>query len=398
MEERSFEHGRAILEDCEGKILGYLDNAINFINIVPKKQFSKIQMGEKNKNHRSLLELRFYVSQLKTYYTHQDWINHKVNKFDILDLLKKMQNILETAELSSKNQYRSLTELDLYYVLKMEDSSRYFDEEIIISFYFNNFLDIYSEVLQRDFLDSLINHSIAIEKGTSSEELQIKLTAIANKENVLREKNKLSEQKENEAISSLIRAKDFFEEAQKSAKSARELNNRKSSEYTEKSYKEAADFYLKQAKNMTKAFYAMIFLGLVVSIVLTILYPIDSEHIINPLIQKIIVASIFIILITFFLRRSTQYYRLAFQAKQTSLELEALPFFMLNVKESDQQKEIYAKLAEKYFGKELDQTQNDKIAEIVQDQAKLSVDLAKQMTEVMKDFKSVTEKPSSEGK
>lgn len=116
--------------------------------------------------------------------------------------------------------------------------------------------------------------------------------------------------------------------------------------------------------------------------------------VLNYLLPKLLVLTISITLITFFLRKASHYRKLADQGKQTVLELTALPFFIKNLSD-DVQAEIYKDLAGKYFGRMIDQTQNDKIGDLVQEQAKINMDMAKTMTEAFKTYQESDKKVES---
>ncbi|MEB5477281.1 hypothetical protein [Acinetobacter pollinis] len=186
----------------------------------------------------------------------------------------------------------------------------------------------------------------------------------------------------------LIQSEAMLDEVNKLIENTKVLNNQIKGKFTESVYANASKNYLRNAMWMNVFFVVIIVGGGGFGLWLTIQFPVDSEHIINPILQKLFYASAIIVLATFFLRRSVYYSQLGFKAQQISLELEALPFFMKNV-ENNKQQEIYTNLAEKYFGKELDQTQNYKVADIMQDQMKATIDIAKVTTEMVKSLKDV---------
>lgn len=57
--------------------------------------------------------------------------------------------------------------------------------------------------------------------------------------------------------------------------------------------------------------------------------------------------------------------------------------FLRNI-EKTEHSEIYKKLVDKYFGKELDQTQNDKIGDLIQDQLAAGTELIRASAEMVK--------------
>lgn len=89
-----------------------------------------------------------------------------------------------------------------------------------------------------------------------------------------------------------------------------------------------------------------------------------------------------ITLTTYFLKQSAHYQKLADQNYQTQVELQAYPKFMESVP-ADEAASIRKELALKYFGKEIDKTQIDKIGDLIQDQMKASTDMVKASTELV---------------
>ncbi|UUM28721.1 hypothetical protein NQU59_06405 [Acinetobacter colistiniresistens] len=104
-------------------------------------------------------------------------------------------------------------------------------------------------------------------------------------------------------------------------------------------------------------------------------------------ITKLTIISIVITLATIFIRRSSHFRKLHDQANQTSLELNALPNYLRQV-DSEFHSEIYKDLIPKFFGKEFDQSQNDKIGDLMQDQLSAGTELIKASAELVKSVKS----------
>lgn len=103
-------------------------------------------------------------------------------------------------------------------------------------------------------------------------------------------------------------------------------------------------------------------------------------------ITKLTIVSIVITLATIFIRRSSHFRKLHDQANQTSLELNALPNYLRQV-DSEFHSEIYKDLIPKFFGKEFDQSQNDKIGDLMQDQLSAGTELIKASAELVKSVK-----------
>lgn len=105
-------------------------------------------------------------------------------------------------------------------------------------------------------------------------------------------------------------------------------------------------------------------------------------------ITKLTVVSIVITLATIFIRRSSHFRKLHDQANQTSLELNAIPNYLRQV-DSEHHSEIYKEMIPKFFGKELDQSQNDKVGDLVKDQLAAGTELIKASAEMVKNAKSL---------
>lgn len=105
-------------------------------------------------------------------------------------------------------------------------------------------------------------------------------------------------------------------------------------------------------------------------------------------ITKLTIVSIVITLATIFIRRSSHFRKLHDQANQTSLELNALPNYLRQV-DSEHHSEIYKEMIPKFFGKELDQSQNDKVGDLVKDQLTAGTELIKASAEMVKNAKSL---------
>ncbi|WP_228129596.1 hypothetical protein [Acinetobacter dispersus] len=96
--------------------------------------------------------------------------------------------------------------------------------------------------------------------------------------------------------------------------------------------------------------------------------------------------SIAITLITLFLRRSSHAKKLQDQAYQTHVEISAFPIHIRSLKDEDKD-ELVKELALKYFGKKLDQSQNDKIGDLLQDHIRAGTDFVRASAEMVKSVK-----------
>lgn len=92
-----------------------------------------------------------------------------------------------------------------------------------------------------------------------------------------------------------------------------------------------------------------------------------------------------ITLITYFLKQSVKYQKLADQCKQTKLELEAFPSYVANLSNEDPLvADLRKELAMKYFGRDIDNKSNDETSNILQDQMKNTTEMVKAAMEVLK--------------
>ncbi|MFW6745345.1 hypothetical protein ACODTT_14645 [Acinetobacter pittii] len=92
-----------------------------------------------------------------------------------------------------------------------------------------------------------------------------------------------------------------------------------------------------------------------------------------------------ITLITYFLKQSVKYQKMADQCKQTKLELEAFPSYVSNLSNEDPLvADLRKELAMKYFGRDVDNKSNDETSNILQDQMKNTTEMVKAAMEVLK--------------
>ena len=98
---------------------------------------------------------------------------------------------------------------------------------------------------------------------------------------------------------------------------------------------------------------------------------------------KVLIIAVGITLCTLFLRRSAHAKKLHEKSYQTHVEINAYPIFINSLKEEDKQ-EITKELALRYFGNNSDQTQNDKIGDLFQDQLSAGTELIRASAEMVK--------------
>lgn len=116
------------------------------------------------------------------------------------------------------------------------------------------------------------------------------------------------------------------------------------------------------------------------------LYPFNSDSL-KYILYKLAILIVGITLTTYFLRLSSFYQLKQEQAKQTKLELEAFPDYVSGMDKSVANN-LRQELALKYFGKEIDRTQTDKIGDLIKDQLAAGTELIKASAEMVKNTKT----------
>ncbi|HAV5300014.1 hypothetical protein ABF359_01820 [Acinetobacter baumannii] len=93
-----------------------------------------------------------------------------------------------------------------------------------------------------------------------------------------------------------------------------------------------------------------------------------------------------ITLISYFLKQSAHYQRLADQNYQTQVELQAYPSFMESIP-TEEAASVRKELALKYFGREVDGAAHKDMGNLVSDQMKSTTEMVKATTEAIKNLK-----------
>ncbi|WP_353141760.1 hypothetical protein [Acinetobacter pragensis] len=159
---------------------------------------------------------------------------------------------------------------------------------------------------------------------------------------------------------------------------------------TEEIYFDASLKYLESARVYEYLFYMLLGGAVIITLICFKFFPYDEADIVNFILYKILIISIVVTLGSIFLRKASHLRKLHDQSLQTSLELQALPLFIKSLDKSDQD-EIRKELTRKYFGKGLNQTQIDRVGDLIQDQVKSSVELVKASAEMVKSIKTIDE-------
>lgn len=148
-------------------------------------------------------------------------------------------------------------------------------------------------------------------------------------------------------------------------------------------YLELHDKYEEEYEENNSNFYKIFGITIFLTII-SILYSAFSElNLIVFISVKVLILAVGITLCTLFLRRAAHAKKLKEQAYQTHVEINAFPIHVRSLKDEDKQ-ELIKELALKYFGKELDHTQNDKIGDLMQDQLVAGTELIRASAEMLK--------------
>ncbi len=142
--------------------------------------------------------------------------------------------------------------------------------------------------------------------------------------------------------------------------------------------------YKTEFKENNRNFYAVLCVGVALTLYSIFLYDVpDRINWIYFISTKVLIFSVSLTLCTIYLRRSAHAKKLYEQAFQTHTEITAFPLFIRSLKDEDKDS-LTKELALKYFGKELDQTQNDKIGDLMQDQLSAGTELVRASAELVR--------------
>jgi len=177
-----------------------------------------------------------------------------------------------------------------------------------------------------------------------------------------------------------------FEKAKLSVQNIEAAKLALENDETDKIYKNLSDKYEEEYELNNEYFRNSLIVTVLctfLSIVYTFNIPVDQINWPVFISVKLLIIAVGITLCTLFLRRSAHAKKLHEKAYQTHVEINAYPIFIKSLKEEEQQ-EITKELALRYFGNDIDQTQNDKIGDLVQDQLSAGTELIRASAEMMK--------------
>jgi len=98
---------------------------------------------------------------------------------------------------------------------------------------------------------------------------------------------------------------------------------------------------------------------------------------------KVSILVVGVTLITYFLKQSSHYQRLADQNYQTQVELQAYPTFMESIP-TEEAASVRKELALKYFGREIDGAAHKDMSNLISEQMKSTTDMVKAATDALK--------------
>jgi len=162
---------------------------------------------------------------------------------------------------------------------------------------------------------------------------------------------------------------------------------------TDKIYKNAEKRFGGKARKYEKAFYITLIITIVL-FVLSLFFPVLDNNspifeYVKYVLSKLVIITLSVTLCTVFNRKGAHFRKLQDQAYQTHLELDAFPIHTNRLNDEDKDY-LIKELALKYFGKEVDQSQNDKIGDLMKDQLTAGTELIKVSAELVKNAKTIS--------
>lgn len=157
---------------------------------------------------------------------------------------------------------------------------------------------------------------------------------------------------------------------------------------TEDIYNEAVVKYQKLEKDYRSYFYWGIGIILLISVFMFLIKQFLVPRFFNSIefwIVKLSVIAVGITLISYFIKQSSHYQRLADQNYQTQVELQAYPSFMESIP-TEEAASVRKELALKYFGREIDGAAHKDMSNLISDQMKSTTDMVKATTEAIKNL------------
>ncbi|WP_343569756.1 hypothetical protein [Acinetobacter sp.] len=159
---------------------------------------------------------------------------------------------------------------------------------------------------------------------------------------------------------------------------------------TENIYDIAVAKYKKLEKKYRKYFYRSVPIVIIITILTFLSKKMLTENFgideFSYWVLKISILLLGITLISYFIKQSSHYQRLADQNYQTQVELQAYPSFMESIP-TEEAASVRKELALKYFGREIDGAAHKDMSNLISDQMKSTTEMVKATTEAIKNLK-----------
>lgn len=175
----------------------------------------------------------------------------------------------------------------------------------------------------------------------------------------------------------------MFKEAETEFIKFKELKNTIENQKAEAYYSTAENDYNRRYERNRLYFFMSIGTTALISFLLMLFKNRLDLEVFDYWFVKVSVIIIGITFISYFLKQSSHYQKLADQCKITRLELEAFPSFTSSLNGADIS-DIRKELALKYFGREIDSSIQKDVSNLVSDQMKSTTEMVKAATELFK--------------
>ncbi|UJA03485.1 hypothetical protein F9230_03420 [Acinetobacter johnsonii] len=299
------------------------------------------------------------------------------------EINEKIKSYLKKIETNLFHEIRDLSESENFINVKRFNEREFNHHLLLIAINFEilkiedfskSLLDYYNDFKNKVMLIDEVSHFGLLSIQNYIEEFKNNMNVIKHTGVAMRNANNLYKNELNPKLKEV-------EEKIKDLESVRLALEMRS---TNQIYSNLADKYEAESKNYFKYFY--ICLGVSAALTFFSIAYYANENSINWITfvsVKLLILALAITLCSIFLRRASHAKKLQDQAYQTHVEIDAFPIHVRSLKEEDKQ-ELIKELALKYFGKELDQTQNDKIGDLMKDQLTAGTELIKASAELVK--------------
>ncbi|MGK7250335.1 hypothetical protein ACSNOU_14770 [Acinetobacter oleivorans] len=298
--------------------------------------------------------------------TNKEFLRYKA---DLVDKIGSMINDVSSIGIRSELKNRMVTELTNIIMLLNSDISKY-EEQGLLESTKRNMDDIYS---------------IMFDEPTD-EMVQKLFSRLSETKLFIKNYGDLKREFENLSLNAL---KPVIEEVNQELSKFRRLKNLADNARTEDFYDKAVEKYRKLENNYRLSF----FIGLGIIIAISIVSFLFKKYLLEKYLGesefwaiKISILLGGITLISYFLKQSSHYQRLADQNEQIQLELQAYPSFMESIP-TEEAASVRKELALKYFGREIDAAAHKDMSNLISDQMKSTTDMVKATTEAIKNIR-----------